>query len=91
MAGLGGLTSVLIRNNHLGSLSYSCSCGSAEDGSLKLDPCFPPQSCKALIEVFGAEFCSYFPSLSGPSHLLLAASQAGLIIRNLGELTNSTC
>lgn len=41
MAGLGGLTRVLIRNNHLGSPSYSCSCGSAEDGSLKLDPCSP--------------------------------------------------
>lgn len=73
--------------------SGSCSCGSVEDRSPEIGSLVPPAPAVLQspdIEVFRAEFCSWFCSLSGSSYLLLAASRAGLIIPSLGELTNST-
>lgn len=91
MAGLGiGLASVLIMNNqHLGSL-VRIPVALQRTETLELETHFPPQHCKAPVEIFEAEILQFPSSTEGASHSLLAASQAGLIIRNLGELTNST-
>jgi hypothetical protein len=57
MAGLGGLTSFSLGIAILAPLLIHV-LGSAEDGSPEIGALFSPQSCKAPIEVFGAEFCS---------------------------------